>query len=171
MCSGLLKTGLISEEELKKCQLPSDERLKKGPVAVIECIQEIPCNPCEAACKYGAIKVGSPIINLPVLNEEKCIGCGQCIAMCPGLAIFLEDYTFSDEEAIVAIPYEYQYIPQKGHKVRVMSRAGEVIGTGVVEKVINSKNNDRTLVIYLRVPKLIARNVRNIDFRGGRLDE
>ena len=29
---------------------PSDERFAKGPVAICECVQEIPCNPCEAAC-------------------------------------------------------------------------------------------------------------------------
>lgn len=171
MNDGLKKTGVISEEEFHNCIFPSEERLKKGPVAIIECIQEIPCNPCELSCKYGAITVGTPIINIPIMDYEKCKGCGQCVAACPGLAIFIEDYTYSDEEALVAIPYEYQYIPQKEHKVNVVSREGEIIGVGVVERVINTTNNDKTLVVYLRVPKSIARNVRGIDFRGGQLDE
>jgi len=172
MSEGLIKTGVISEEEFKNCKgIPSEERIKKGPVAFLECIQDIPCNPCELACKFGAIKVGNPIVNPPVLDEDKCIGCGQCIAKCPGLAIFLEDHTYSEKEALVAMPYEYQYKPQKGHKVNVVSREGKIIGTGIVEKVITSESYDKTMVVYLRVCKSIARQVRGIDFRGGQLIE
>ena len=47
----LIDTGYLEFDELKSIQkLPDDERYAKGPVAVIECVQEIPCNPCEAAC-------------------------------------------------------------------------------------------------------------------------
>ena len=47
----LVNTGYLEFEELNEIQkLPSKERYEKGPVAVIECVQEIPCNPCEAAC-------------------------------------------------------------------------------------------------------------------------
>ena len=43
----LINTGYLEYEELSQIQkLPSDERYAKGPVAVIECVQEIPCNPC-----------------------------------------------------------------------------------------------------------------------------
>ena len=38
--------------------IPSEERMKLGPVACIECLQQIPCNPCEEACPRGAITVG-----------------------------------------------------------------------------------------------------------------
>lgn len=172
MSEGLIKTGVISEEEFKRCKgLPSEERIKKGPVAFLECIQDIPCNPCELACKYGAITVGNPITNPPALDEDKCIGCGQCIAKCPGLAIFLEDHSYSETEALVAIPYEYRYLPQKGHKVHVVSREGKIIGTGMVERVVNIRNYDKTIVLYLKVDKSIARQVRGIDFRGGQINE
>ena len=47
----LINTGYLEYEELESIQtLPSDERYAEGPVAIIECVQEIPCNPCEAAC-------------------------------------------------------------------------------------------------------------------------
>lgn len=168
MDKGLLRTGVISNEELEKGKvLPSYERLKKGPVAVIECIQTIPCNPCEAACKFGAIEIGKPITNTPRLIEEKCIGCGQCIAACPGLAIFVEDYTFSNDEALVGMPYEYPYKPNNGDKVNTMNREGEIIGTGIIERVIDNDKNNRTVVLYVRVPKNMAREVRGIDFKGG----
>ena len=79
----LEKDGYPDLEEMKKSPgYPSDQRLAEGSCIVIECIQEIPCNPCETACKFGAIKVGQPITNLPVLDEKLCTGCGNCIADC-----------------------------------------------------------------------------------------
>lgn len=90
--SDITKVGFLNSAELKEAgRYPSEERLKKGPVAVIECCQNIPCNPCETACKFGAITVGDLITNLPVLDESKCVGCGVCLTKCPGLAIFVVD--------------------------------------------------------------------------------
>ena len=84
--------GYISKQELIDAKQDiSDARYAKGPVAVIECVQEIPCNPCEGACKFNAITIGEPITNLPKINETNCTGCGVCVAQCPGLAIFIVD--------------------------------------------------------------------------------
>ena len=44
----------IPERVLKL--LPSEERRKKGPYAIFECFQQIPCNPCYTACRFGAVK-------------------------------------------------------------------------------------------------------------------
>ena len=86
----LEKDGVLSPEGLAKLPgMPSKERLEQGAVAVIECAQEIPCDPCEGACPAGAIHVGELITNLPALAADKCTGCGLCIPVCPGLAIFL----------------------------------------------------------------------------------
>ena len=66
--TGVIYQGFPSEDELSRIPgMPSEERIKKGSVACIECAQEIPCNPCEEACPYGAITVGKPITNLPKL--------------------------------------------------------------------------------------------------------
>lgn len=59
------------DELLRPPGYPSEERFEEGPVAVIECLQEIPCNPCETACKAGAIEVGEPITKIPVLHVER----------------------------------------------------------------------------------------------------
>lgn len=58
-------------------------------VAIIECPQEIPCNPCVAACKTGAITKAS-LNACPRIDPEKCVGCKLCVAACSGQAIFLQ---------------------------------------------------------------------------------
>jgi len=162
----LAKNGALSLEELAALPgMPSKERLAQGPVVVIECAQEIPCNPCEAACPNGAIKVGEPITNLPVLAEEKCTGCGLCIAACPGQAIFVIDMTYSEAEATVQLPYEFLPLPAKGDLVDGLDREGQKICTARVLKVLNPKKFDRTPVITIAVPKECAMAVRNIALR------
>ncbi|HHY94753.1 MAG TPA: FAD-dependent oxidoreductase, partial [Firmicutes bacterium] len=80
-------TGAPSPEELAGCPgVPPAEALARGPVAVIECLQEIPRNPCEAVCPTGAIRIGEYITDLPHLLPERCRGCGNCVPACPGQA-------------------------------------------------------------------------------------
>lgn len=163
MKEGLIFTGTVSMSELKESQgYPSEARFQKGPVAVIECIQEIPCNPCETACRFGAIQIGKPITNVPKILEDKCIGCGGCIASCPGLAIFLEDHTFSETEALVAVPYEYPNKPGESDRVKALDRSGKHVVDAIVYKIIETQENDKTTVIYLKVPKKYAHQVRGI---------
>lgn len=163
MSQNILQNGYPSMEELKEFnRLPSEERYKKGPVAVIECIQNIPCNPCQAACRFQAIHVGTPIINLPQLDEEKCVGCGACIAHCSGLAIFVVDKTYNDTQATVSFPHEYLPLPQKGDKVKAVNRAGEVVCEAEVLRVVNTKANDCTPVITVIISKELADEVRGM---------
>ena len=103
---GVRYTGVPSKEELKNCPgVPSEARMRKGRVACVECVQEIPCNPCEGICPVHAITVGEQITSLPHLNEEKCTGCGLCVANCPGLAIVLVDKSYSEAEGTVDFPF------------------------------------------------------------------
>lgn len=150
-------------EELKESgRLPSDERYAKGPVAVIECVQEIPCNPCEAACRFGAIGVGTPITNLPVLDEGKCTGCGACIAHCSGLAIFVVDKTYSETEATVGFPHEYLPLPKKGDVVDAVNRGGQIVCKATVVRIVDNAKNDCTPVVTIAVPKEYADEVRGM---------
>ena len=78
---GVKLTGALGAEEQKQV-LPPEARTARGPVAVIECVQQIPCNPCEKACPFGAIEIGPDITQLPRLDLEKCRGCGICADLC-----------------------------------------------------------------------------------------
>lgn len=158
---GVLYQGFPSDDELTRIPgIPSVQRVKKGTVAYIECAQEIPCNPCEEACPYGAIKVGKPITNLPVLDEEKCIGCGSCIAACPGLAIFMINGARQLGE--VSFPFEYYPLPVKGEVVDCVDRAGNFTVKGKILKVIKSPKYDATAVVTVQVPPEFIGIVRSI---------
>ena len=162
MSESLPTTGVPSIEELEKSPgFPSKKRLMKGSVAVIECIQEIPCDVCGSACPFGAISLAS-ISSLPELDEEKCTGCGACVPFCPGLAIFLVDSTFSRDEASISFPYEFLPVPKVGEVVDATDRLGLPIVKGRIVKVLERKSFDRTLVVTIAIPKRFAQLVRGI---------
>jgi len=155
----LEKTGIATPENLADVT-PSAERRAKGPVAVIECFQCIPCNPCQTACKRGAIKEFEDINNRPYIDHEKCNGCGMCASKCPGLSIFIIDETYSDKEALVKVPYEFLPLPEEGSFVTGLDREGKPVCRAKVEKVLNTKAQDRTPIVSLVIPKEFSMAVR-----------
>lgn len=156
-----MKDKLLEELESKVMAiLPSAERRQKGPYALFECFQSIPCNPCYTSCKFNAVKPLTNITDTPQTIYDKCVGCGACITACPGLAAFVIDETFSDTESLVKIPYEYSPLPAKGQVVDGVNRIGEPVTKVRVEKVVTYKN--KTTVISLAVPKAFTHIVRSI---------
>lgn len=127
---------------------------------IIECFEAIPCNPCETSCPVGAITIGENINNVPVVNYDKCTGCGICATKCPGLAIFMLQEFPEKGKAIIGIPYEFLPIPEKGEMVVTLRKDGSVAGTGVVHKVIKTQNS--TTVVYVEIPIEHASEVRHI---------
>lgn len=152
------KTGVITLEELKQMGLiPPEERLRKGPVAIAECPEEIPCNICVDACPYKAISMET-INAIPRIDWDKCTGCSICVSKCPGLAIFVVDLSKQDK-AYVTLPHEFLPIPKKGDEVILLSRYGERVGKG---KVVKVWEYNRTWVVTVEVPKELAMEVRAI---------
>lgn len=141
---------------------PTDERLAKGPVAIFECFQRIPCNPCFTACKKGAIKEFDDINDLPILNDELCSGCGLCIAKCPGLAIIVVDATYCEDEALIKIPYEFIPLPQKDQVANGLDREGKYVCDVIIKDVWDSNSLDKTPIISFSVPKKHMSKVRTI---------
>lgn len=163
----LESTGVPTREDLN-AKMPSPERLKKGPVAMIECFQKIPCDPCYHSCPKKAISELVDINDVPTVDFEKCTGCGLCINNCPGLAIFVLDESYDDQRALVRMPYEFLPRPQIGEVVGALNREGQEIGEGTVVEVRDSKVQDKTAVVGVAISKELIMEVRNISLRGSK---
>jgi len=157
------RTGILKPSDLKARRLlPSVRRLNKGPVVVVECVQEIPCNPCVDACARKAIRIEGNITNIPQVDFDACNGCTLCVARCPGLAIFVVNRNFNAREATVSLPYELLPRPQKGEIVQALDRAGKPCCKARVERVLDSKALDHCAVITIAVPRRFCNVARGI---------
>ena len=135
--------------------MPIERQLKKG-VAVIECVQEIPCDPCVAICPVNAVSM-KDINDIPKVDFDRCTGCKRCVGICPGLAIFVVKTV--DDKALITLPYEFLPVPEDGDTVKALDREGKTRGAAKVMKV---NRNGRTTVITIEVEKDLAMEVRNI---------
>lgn len=150
----LLKKGYLDEKEIK--QYPGVIK-KAGIHPVIECTQNIPCNPCQDACKFGCISIGSKITTLPiVVKEAECKNCGLCVASCSGQAIFLID----EEMCNVTIPYELFPYPKEGMIGKGINRAGEKVCEAKVVSIKTSPGYDKTALLTINIPKEHLDSVR-----------
>ncbi|HHX18873.1 MAG TPA: 4Fe-4S binding protein [Clostridiaceae bacterium] len=156
----LINTGVPTREQLDRL-LPSPERRARGPYAMVECFQEIPCNPCSTACPFDAILPMKDINEIPAIDLDRCTGCGICAGVCPGLAIFIIDESKKDGTATVTIPYEFRPLPEKGETVNAVNREGDVIGDATVTRVLASKRT-KTPLITVEVPAELVHDVRFI---------
>ena len=123
-----LQRGYYTREEISQA-LPKQERLMEGRIAVIECIEEIPCNPCSAVCPAKAIFKES-LCTPSIVQKDKCTGCTKCVTVCPGLAIFCQQ--IKDGKGYVTLPYEMSPPPKNGDKATLYDRSGKKVGVGKV---------------------------------------
>jgi Fe-S-cluster-containing hydrogenase component 2 len=155
------ETGIIDIAYLRANGfLPSEERQRKGPVAVIECIQEIPCDPCVGACKFDAITMDG-INGIPRVDFVKCTGCMSCLKVCPGLAIFIQDK--SKAKPSVTVPCEYLPLPVKGGMVTLLGRDGSSLGSATVKFVLLADTVSKSSLISVEFDDpALCEQVRNI---------
>jgi Fe-S-cluster-containing hydrogenase component 2 len=131
----------------------SKEYLERG-VAIIECEEKIPCDPCIHVCQAISKK---DLISPPSLDYDRCTGCGLCVGICPGLAIFVVKVT--KDKALITLPYEFLPVPKIGEFVLALDKEGRIKGKGLVKKVFKK---DKTFVITIEVSKDLAMSIRNI---------
>lgn len=140
-----------------------------GPKAVIECYEEIPCNPCVSSCPFGNIRIeGNGLIPIPVVDMENCNGCGKCVVNCPGLAIRIIDYNAFEGYSLIQIPFEMLPLPKSNERVQCTDDDGREICDGIITKVHSRKN--KTNIVELKVPKEFVLDVYGFRFKDKKQD-
>jgi NADPH-dependent 2,4-dienoyl-CoA reductase/sulfur reductase-like enzyme/Fe-S-cluster-containing hydrogenase component 2 len=132
---------------------PKAEKLSVYPV--IRCVEEIPCNPCTQVCPVSSITIPEGgIMGLPIF-QGKCLGCGRCVLVCPGLAVVLvmEDYDPAKGKALLMMPFEFEEerIPL-GSEVFTVDMEGNLVGRGRVVAFRNREDQDRRRLVLVEVP-------------------
>ncbi|HOQ73964.1 MAG TPA: FAD-dependent oxidoreductase [Limnochordia bacterium] len=130
---------------------------------VIHCYEEIPCNPCTTVCPHNSIQLTGrtgTIMDLPEFSG-KCIGCGLCVLICPGLAITLVRESEEAGLAEVVLPYEFDHNFQPGDQVILRDVEGSDLGRGTVLRTRFNKKH-RTHLLTLQVQADIATKVAGI---------
>jgi Fe-S-cluster-containing hydrogenase component 2 len=154
-------TGVVSAEKLKELgYIPSKQRLLKGPVAIFECVEPIPCNVCVFSCPFKAV-VMDKITDMPKVDFSKCTGCGLCVAQCPGQAIFVVDYSPNGGIGYLTLQYDLTQPPNEGEDVILLDRKGKELGKGRVLKVYKHKRSE-AFVVTIEMPKEFLMSARAI---------
>ncbi|MDR1821530.1 MAG: FAD-dependent oxidoreductase [Oscillospiraceae bacterium] len=136
-------------------------RSAAGTHPVIECTQNIPCNPCQDACPKGCITVGENIVALPQIDAgAECIGCGLCVASCSGQAIFLVNEDIGGGLASVTIPYEFLPAPKPGDTGVCLGRDGKPVCPGEVLEFKSPPAFDKTGLLTVAVPQAFCGRAR-----------
>lgn len=156
--TNLLEHGYVADEEITRYP---GVTVQKGIHPVIECTQNIPCNPCQDACPKGCICIGKNITSLPVVStEHKCIGCGMCVASCSGQSIFLVEENVEPGYGEVTMPYEFLPLPEVGDKGIALGRDGKQVCEAEVTKVRTAPAFDHTNLLTIKVPNEMVMKAR-----------
>jgi len=126
---------------LDKPTMPSAERKAAKGFVIADCLYGFACNPCSFSCKQGAITKSSTSVT-PVIDYDKCIGCMECVAQCPGLAIF----GYRPDRSQLFLPLEFN-LPDGAKDVFLVDNNGAKVGEGEIERVIPKPNKTNIAVV------------------------
>ncbi len=144
-----------------------------GVVPVFHCSEEIPCNPCTSVCPQDLIFIDPEDIRkvpeyLGGPDADECLGCEQCVVICPGLAITLVDYRREPDYPTVTMAYEFATDTVAiGDQLVALDAEGAVLGSVEVEDVQPIPRGDRTVLLKLRVPAAMAKHLAGVELQGG----
>lgn len=130
---------------------------------IIHCYEEIPCNPCTTVCPHDSIHLSDltgTIMDLPGFSG-KCIGCGFCVLICPGLAITLVRRSKEKGLAELVLPHEFNHDFKPGDRVPLRDPDGLALGEGTIKSTRFNKKH-RTHLITLEVEADLATRVAGI---------
>ncbi|OGK10186.1 MAG: sulfurtransferase, partial [Candidatus Riflebacteria bacterium RBG_13_59_9] len=128
-------------------QPPADTAARAYPL--IWCTQEIPCNPCTVVCPRNLINIPGSIMEIPEYTDG-CIGCGKCVAVCPGLAINLvvNDYDPQGKKALLMMPFEFEMeVAPPNSKVVTVDVEGNTVGNGRIVAYKEHADLDRRKLV------------------------
>jgi NADPH-dependent 2,4-dienoyl-CoA reductase/sulfur reductase-like enzyme/Fe-S-cluster-containing hydrogenase component 2 len=144
---------------------------KEEVFPVIHCLQEIPCNPCTTVCSTKSINTEDGTLMALPRYTGKCIGCGKCLLICPGLAITLVDYRKDRDLPTVTIAYEIMNMPvQVGDKRELTDIEANSIGEYEVIQVQSFPKQQMQLVRF-QVPAALAKQVAGFRVQSAAVSE
>ena len=126
---------------------PSPERMTAKGFVIADCLYGFACNPCSFSCKQGAITKSSTSVT-PKIDYDKCIGCMECVAQCPGLAIF----GYRKDRNLVFLPLEFNLpVDSTGSptakEVFLVDDNGAKVGEGELERIIRKSGKTHIAVV------------------------
>jgi sarcosine oxidase, subunit alpha len=154
-----------------RAQRPPPEEYD-GVMPVFHCCEEIPCNPCASVCPQELIHIDPDDIRktpqyLGGPDADECLGCEQCVVICPGLAVTLVDYRREPSYPTVTLAYEFAAASvEPGDEMVALDAEGAVLGGAEVVDVQLIPRGDRTVLLKLRVPAEIAARVAGVEVQA-----
>ncbi len=93
-------------------------------------------------------------MNNPAFSGD-CIGCGNCVAVCPGLAIglIMPEYDAGAKTSLLVLPYELEATDLvAGRRVETVDMEGNAVGRGRIVAFRTSNIDAKRKIVSIEVP-------------------